>query len=81
MKPTDIKTAIAVAGTNQRAIATYLGVSTTLVSQVVSGKSRSARVEAELSKICGHNVFPPRRPAHRIKAVWNGKVQTSGSAA
>lgn len=82
MKPTDIKAAIANAGTSQAAIAAYLGISTTLVSQVVSGKSRSARVEAELTKICGRNPFPPKRAAHRAKTVWTGKVlEAAGGAA
>jgi predicted XRE-type DNA-binding protein len=74
MKTTDIKAAIARAGTSQAAIASYLGVSTTLVSQVVRGASRSARVEAEIAKICGRNPFPPSRAAHRVKTVWTGKV-------
>jgi DNA-binding transcriptional regulator YiaG len=82
MKSSEIKTAIANAGTSQAAIAAYLGISTTLVSQVIGGKSRSARVEAELIKICGRNPFPPKRSAHRAKTVWTGKVlPVAGGAA
>ena len=75
MNATDIKTAIARAGTSQSAIAEYLDVSATTVSGVVNGKTRSARVEAELAKIIGKPPFglPARKgPA---KTTWNGKAQ------
>ncbi|MDO8769564.1 MAG: helix-turn-helix domain-containing protein [Burkholderiaceae bacterium] len=75
MKPMDIRAAISRAGTSQIAIAQYLDLSPTTVSQVVNGKSRSARVEAELAKIIGKPPFgPPARKGPQKKSAWTGQV-------
>ncbi len=73
MTPTDIKAAIAKAGTTQSAIAAYLKVSKSSVYNVVNGSLRSTRIEAELEKITGapiHQSPPPGRG--RKKSVWLG---------
>lgn len=76
MKPQDIRAKIVQAGTTQTAIAAYLGVTAGCISQVISGKLRSQRIEAELSKICGQPVNPkPRGKTGRTKSVWNGLGQ------
>jgi transcriptional regulator with XRE-family HTH domain len=75
MKANDIKAAIASAGTSQSAIAEFLGLSTTTVSGVVNGKTRSARVEAELAKIIGRPPFGLPARKGRAKTTWNGKAQ------
>jgi hypothetical protein len=72
MKPNEIKAAIIKADTNQRALAAYLGISYAVVSRVVNGKCRSARVEAELANIIGHNPFPPVVRSGAKKKVWSG---------
>jgi predicted XRE-type DNA-binding protein len=75
VKPQDIKAKIVQAGTTQAAIAAYLGVSAGCMSQVISGKVRSKRIEAELSKVCGQPVNPkPLGKSGRAKTVWTGKV-------
>jgi predicted XRE-type DNA-binding protein len=74
MNPSDIKAAIDRAGTSQTAIAEYLGIKTTAVNRVVQGKARSARVEAELLKICGKAVYATPSKAGRTKTTWNGAV-------
>jgi transcriptional regulator with XRE-family HTH domain len=74
MESRAINEAIQRAGTSQAAIAEYLGVSTSSVHQVVNGKCRSARIEAELAKIVGRLPFgPPGKPG-RKKTVWKGQV-------
>ena len=77
MKPNDIKAAIQRAGTTQVAIAQYLGVSPSTMNQVISGRTRSARVEAEINKICGKAVFAAPRPAHRPRSSYNGTEQVT----
>ncbi|MBK1683417.1 hypothetical protein [Rhodoferax fermentans] len=74
MEPADIKAAIERAGTNQSAIARYLGVTTGHIAQVVNKKVRSARVEAELQKITGRPIHAQKAKRGRRMAVWNGQV-------
>lgn len=74
MKPNDIKAAISRAGTSQNAIAEYLDLSATTVSGVVNGKTRSARVEAELAKIIGKAPFGPPAKKGPKKSTWHGSV-------
>lgn len=69
-----IKAAIASAGTNQSAIAKFLGVSVTTVSKVVNKNARSAKIELELEKIVGKGCFGPARKPGRSKAVWTGQI-------
>jgi len=75
MEPADIKAAIERAGTNQSAIARYLGVTTGHMAHVVNKKVRSARVEAELEKITGRPIHEARAKRGRRMAVWNGRVE------
>ncbi len=74
MEPVDIKAAIERAGTNQSAIARYLGVTTGHVANVVNKKTRSALVEAELQKITGRPIHEQRAKRGRRMAMWNGQV-------
>jgi len=75
MEPADIKAAIEKAGTNQAAIARYLGMTTGHIAQVVNKKVRSARVEAELQKITGRPVYDaPANKRGRTMGVWDGRI-------
>lgn len=78
MKPEDIRAAIVRAGTSQQAIADYLGVRAQSVGRVISGQTRSARIEDELAKITGKPIHAKRNKPGRRKSVWNG---ASGAAA
>lgn len=53
MHPGDIKTALARQGWTQVALAKKLGVGQSAVSQVISGRSRSAEAEKAISEILG----------------------------
>lgn len=77
MTPNEIKAAIQRAGTSQAAIAEYLGLNASTVMRVVNKKGRSARVEAELKKICGKDVFDKPAKIGRPKSVWTGSVGVS----
>jgi predicted XRE-type DNA-binding protein len=74
MKPNLIKAEITKANTTQAAIAAYLDVSAMSVSRVINGTMRSERIEAELTKIIGKNIFKPKSKAGRKRSVWTGKV-------
>ena len=76
MSPAEIKSAIAKAGTSQAAIAGFLGVTVQTVNAVVNGRMRSPRVEAELAKIVGPDVFKPyeKKKGGRPKTVWTGQL-------
>jgi hypothetical protein len=72
MKPAHIKAGIAAAETTQQAIADHLGVSVQAVGRVVSGSMRSARIEAELSRIVGKPIHTTKSTPGRKKSVWKG---------
>ena len=73
MKPQDTKAAIAKAGTTQKAIADYLGVTTHSVGRVINGTMRSARIEAELQKLTGKPLHDKPSVRGRRKTVWTGQ--------
>lgn len=72
MESADIKAAIEKAGTSQTAIARYLGLTPNTVNRVVQKTGRSARVEAELAKICGRPIHAHPGKHGQPKTVWNG---------
>ena len=55
----NIKSMLREKGISQTALATYVGVSATVVNQVVNSKARNRRVEIELEKIAGCKLFGP----------------------
>lgn len=75
MTPNDIKAAIAKAGTTQTAIAHHLNVRPKSVGQVIAGKLRSTKIEAELAKVTGKPIHakPPQRG--RPRTSWSGDVR------
>lgn len=77
MNPQDIQAAIVKANTSQTAIAKHLGVSGGTVWRVINGRGRSARVEAELEKICGKHPFGAPAKKGRPASVWNGQLQAA----
>jgi predicted XRE-type DNA-binding protein len=73
MNPNEIKAEIVKAGTNQTAIASFLGVSVQSVWRVVNKTMRSARIEAHIQKITGKPVYESVGKRGRKKAVWSGE--------
>lgn len=76
MNPEAIKSAIEKAGTSQAAIARFLGVTVQSVNAVVNGRMRSPRIEKELAKIVGPDVFKPyeKKKCGKPKTVWTGQL-------
>ena len=74
----DIKAAIRKKGVNQAQIARHLKVSEMLVSSVIAGKNKSARVAKAISKIVGvpvDELWPDtyaKKPAHKRVAELLG---------
>ncbi len=81
MNPIDVQVAIMKAGTSQKAIADYLGVSPTAIGRVIKGTMRSHLIEKEIEKIVGKKFFPPKRKPGRAKTVWTGRVVAKQGAA
>lgn len=48
-------------GITQKALASNIGVSTQFLGEVISGKSRSHRVEQEITKVTGYEFPTPQR--------------------
>ena len=75
MHPEQIKAALRMKGVTPTALADELGVANSTVSQVISGRSVSARIRRAISRITGHSVdvlWPPAnsRPSlRRSRAV------------
>lgn len=65
MHPEQLKADIRMAGTTPAIIADELGVSRATVSQVIHGRSVSARVQGYISEIIG-------KP---VEAIWQPKPQ------
>ncbi len=55
-----LKEKIAMAGTNQAQIAKKLGVSSVTISRVITGHTRSKRIEDEITSLTGHKFPPPK---------------------
>lgn len=64
MHPSMIKSALAQSGTSQRQVAQEVGVKETVVSAVVNGKARSARVEQRISELTDI-------PLYRLWPEWH----------
>ncbi len=75
MTPNDIKAALAQAGTTQTAIAHHLNVLPKSVGQVIAGKLRSARIEAELAKLTGKPIHANPAKRGRPRTSWSGDVR------
>lgn len=70
MHPEQIKAAMRMKGVTPTALADQLGVANSTVSQVISGRSVSARIRNHIAEITGHPVealWPPtnERPSLR----------------
>lgn len=53
--------ALVLKGITQKALASDIGVSTQFLGDVISGKSRSHRVEQEITKVTGYEFPTPQR--------------------
>lgn len=63
MHPEEIKAAMRMKGVTPTALADELGVANSTVSQVISGRSVSARIAARISEIVGKPaavIWPPK---------------------
>ncbi len=62
--------ALVLKGITQKTLASDIGVSTQFLGEVISGKSRSHRVEQEITKVTGYQ-FPTPQRVPRSLAVNN----------
>jgi lambda repressor-like predicted transcriptional regulator len=73
MHPEEIKAAIRMKGTTPTAIAEELRVSRSMVSHVINGNAKSARIQARIAQIIGKTtaaIWPPLKPTlRRTKAT------------
>ena len=58
--------ALVLKGITQKALASDIGVSTQFLGEVISGKSRSHRVEQEITKVTGYQFPTPQRVPRSI---------------
>ena len=68
MHPEEIKAAIRMKGTTPTAIAEELGVSRSMVSHVINGNAKSARIQERIAQILGKTIvviWPPTKPVLR----------------
>lgn len=56
MHPEEIKAAMRMKGVTPTALADQLGVANSTVSQVISGRSVSARIRSKIAEITGYSV-------------------------
>ncbi|MDR6731169.1 MULTISPECIES: helix-turn-helix domain-containing protein [Delftia] len=56
MHPEQIKAAMRMKGVTPTALADQLGVANSTVSQVISGRSVSARIRAQIAEVTGYSV-------------------------
>lgn len=54
--PEEIKAAMRMKGVTPTALADELGVANSTVSQVISGRSESARIKRRIAEVTGHSV-------------------------
>lgn len=62
--------ALVLKGITQKALASDIGVSTQFLGEVISGKSRSHRVEQKITEVTGF-IFPTPKRVPRSLAVNN----------
>lgn len=85
MHPEQIKAAMRMRGVTPTALADELGVANSTVSQVISGRSVSARIRARIAQITGYSVdvLWPRtnaRPTLRRSRAAIAAAQARASA-
>lgn len=60
--------ALVLKGITQKALANDIGVSAQFLGEVISGKSRSYRVEQEITKVTGYKFPAPQRVPRSLAA-------------
>lgn len=60
--------ALVLKGITQKALASDIGVSTQFLGEVIAGKSRSHRVEQEITKVTGYQFPTPQRVPRSLAA-------------
>lgn len=66
----EIKTALKEHNTSMAALARHLGLSYSVVERAINGYGRNARVEAEVERLMGRKVFPPKKKPGMRKSTW-----------
>lgn len=84
MHPEQIKAAVRMKGTTPSAIADELGVSRSMVSHVINGVAKSARIAERIAAIVGKpvsEIWPETKPVlRRKKAPKASNLQPSAAA-
>ncbi|GKT22566.1 helix-turn-helix transcriptional regulator [Acidovorax sp. SUPP3334] len=79
MHPEEIKAAIRMMGTTPAALADELHVSRSMVSHVINGKAKSARIASRIVEVTGHpadKLWPPKVAAPKLR-----RARTAGVSA
>lgn len=63
--------ALVLKGITQKALASDIGVSTQFLGEVISGKSRSHRVEKAITEVTGYQFPTPQRVPRTLNAANN----------
>lgn len=77
----EIKAALKAHNTNMAALARHLGLSYSVVERAINGYGRNARVEAEVERLMGKKVFPPKKKPGARKSTWPTANHSTGVAA
>lgn len=77
MHPEQIKAAMRMKGTTPSALADEMGVANSTVSQVISGRSVSARIQKRISEVTGHAVEVLWPSSNRPKSLRRSKKQVA----
>lgn len=81
MHPEQIKAAMRMNGVTPTALADELGVANSTVSQVISGRSVSARIRGRIAAITGHSVETLWPQANRRPVLRRTRAQVAASRA
>ena len=81
MHPEQIKAAMRMKGITPTALADELGVANSTVSQVISGRSVSARIRERIAAITGHSVEVLWPAATRRPVLRRTRAQIAASRA
>lgn len=77
----EIKAALKAHNTNMAALARHLGLSYSVVERAINGYGRNARVEAEIERLMGRKVFPPKKKPGVRKSTWPVGAHSTAQAA
>lgn len=79
MHPEQIKAAMRMKGVSPTALADEMGVANSTVSQVISGRSVSARIRGRIAAITGYSVDALWPPADRRPMLRRTRAQVAAA--